>query len=267
MGVCKGNERNEDDIPDQSYDFLILKEKKKDGLNLYKPKETLFNSFKIKCPLCKLKLSKEEYDAIDNKLNTANEQHLFDLIYKYNQETNSLFPVDNISTLENIYNEIKEYSRNLEENRYFKHTCINNKLCQRLNNQDIYIDIVHSSILNSIDYNLDIDINKLKNDENYKNNYILNREIKYNKYLKQQQKEEIENKYRKEFEEITFQKEQLYYERTINEINYKIEQCNQRNAFYNSYDIQSGGYTKRIDEKVNAEGLWYTLEYQFRYSD
>ena len=53
---------------------------------------------------------------------------------------------------------------------------------------------------------------------------------------------------------------------TINDINFLIEQCNQRNAFFNSYDIQSGGYSKRIDEKVNAEGLWYTLEYQFRYS-
>ena len=49
MGICEGNIRNEDDIPDQSYDFLILQEKKKDGLDLYKPKETLFNSFKIKC--------------------------------------------------------------------------------------------------------------------------------------------------------------------------------------------------------------------------
>ena len=52
----------------------------------------------------------------------------------------------------------------------------------------------------------------------------------------------------------------------INEINYKIEQCNQRNAFFNSYDIQNGGNSKRINEELNAEGLWYTYEYQFHYS-
>lgn len=267
MGVCEGNDRNpHNDIPDQSYDFLILQKNQKDGLDVYKPKEKIVGSFQIKCPLCKLKLSKEEYDTIDNILFTANEQKLFDLMVKYNNETNTTYPVDNLSILESIYNEIKDYSRIIEENRYYKHTCINNKLCQRLNNQDIYIDICYSSNLNNIEKNLDIDINRLKIDENYRNNYISNREIKFNNYLKKQRKEVIENKYRKEFEEITSLKEQLDYQVSINDINYRIEQCHQRNEFFKSYDLNNNGHLNRIEEEISAEGLWYTYEYKFRYS-
>ena len=264
MGVCDNKRPEEEDVPDQSYDFLILQKTQKDGLDVYKPKDNIVSSFKIKCPLCKLKLSKEEYDIIANKLIITNEQNLFDLIYKYNNEIKTPYPVDNISILENIYNEINECSRIIEENRYYKHTCKNNKLSQRLNNQDIYIDICYSSNLNNIIHNsLDIDINRLKIDENYKNNYISNREIKFNNYLKKQRKEEIENKYRKEFEDITSLKEQFDYQVSINAINYQIEQCNQRNEFFKSHDLPND---IRIDEKLSAEGLWYAYEYKFRYS-
>ena len=41
-----------DNIPDESYDFLIKQEEQKDGLDVYKSKQIIKFYSQIKCPLC-----------------------------------------------------------------------------------------------------------------------------------------------------------------------------------------------------------------------
>ena len=120
-----------DNIPDENYDFLIKQEEQKDGLDIYKPKQMIQYAEQLKCPLCKVHLSKEEYSEINNILFTRCEKDLINKIYEYNREANSVVKINNIAELEVKYNKEQDFIKVIETNRYYKHTCKNNDICQR----------------------------------------------------------------------------------------------------------------------------------------
>ena len=93
-------------------------------------------------------LPEEEYTIIEEKINKGGENKLLDLIVYYNREAETEDKINNISELEDIYNQIKDYSKKIENNRYYKHICTNNELCQRMNNQEIYIDLCSFEVYN-----------------------------------------------------------------------------------------------------------------------
>jgi hypothetical protein len=196
-------------IPDKNYDFLIKKQEQKDLLDIYKPKNIVRFSSEIKCPLCKIILSDEENSIIENKLNIGGECKLWNLINDFNKDLHNEWnkvdspeKIDNISELENIYNQIQNYFKIIEENRFYKH------ICKRTNNQEIYIDLCTDYFKDNLEKILYVDINKLKLDKNYKNKYLESRRISYFNYIKQMKKKEIENKYKDEFESITLRKDE-----------------------------------------------------------
>ena len=66
-----------------NYNFLIKKEEKKDGLDVYMPKTSISSFSQIKCPLCKCDLPEEEYRIIEKKLSLFEENNLLKLIEYY----------------------------------------------------------------------------------------------------------------------------------------------------------------------------------------
>ena len=143
----------------------------------------------------------------------------------------------------------------MKENRLYKHTCKNNELCNRTNNQDVYIDLC--SIDNLDDYfenNLKININKLKNDLDYKKEYLKKKKIKNNEYAKKQRKKEIEQKYKSDFEEYTFKKEAYEF----NLIKSSIE--NQLNYEASQSEISN------INLRTFAQNFWYNNQSKLKYS-
>lgn len=144
----------DENIPDINYNFFTkVESQKKEGLDIYKASSTIDYYTVFRCPLCKCLYTKEEEGIIKNKLNIEN----------YNGQTESGEKIDNIDELESIYNQLQEIAKSIEQNRYHKHTCINNELCQRSNNQDIYIDLCSiDNIKNYIENKLKVNLNKLK---------------------------------------------------------------------------------------------------------
>ena len=207
FGAC-----TKDEIPDMSYDFLVKQEEKKDGLEIYKPKYSITFSSQIKCPLCKFSLTNEEITILQDILSTSSENKLNSLFSKYNAEADSATKIDNISDLGNIYNQIQEMAKTVESKRFYKHTCTRNAECKRTENHDIYIDLCLVSPQESIAKNLKVDYNKLKTDESYRQNYLENKKIAHEKYIRNQKRKEIEDEYRYEFEDYTFLKERNLYE-------------------------------------------------------
>ena len=266
MGICCeslcGTNGPKNSIPDKNYDFLIKTEIQKDGLEVYKPEYCIYSSTQIKCPICKCRLLEEEYIILDNQLNLANEKILFQLIDKFNDEVKAPYKIDNINDLEIIYNQIRECVKTIEDNRYYKHICSNNDLCQRKENQEIYIDLCSFSNLDNLQNNLSIDIDKLKTDENYKNKYLNSKAIIHNIYTKKQKKREIEEKYRPEFERNTFEKEQYEYNRITMFIKqvYEGELARQNLTFPNTPNMIP------FINKPNPSGFWYSHENNLKYS-
>ena len=121
FGACTN-----DDVPDQTYDFLVKQKELKDGLELYKPRFQIDNIYKLKCPLCKCNFSEEEENKLRGIFNKGNEMKLLALIGNYNQELNIVNEIDNIEKLETIYNKIEEMAKIVEANRFYKHTCTKN---------------------------------------------------------------------------------------------------------------------------------------------
>ena len=161
MGICETSYRPNEikkPNPDINYNFLIKKEFQKDGLDVYKPKNRIYSSSQIKCPICKCDFLEEEYLIINNKLNLANENQLFELIMNFNEEAKSPYKIDNIDDLEIIYKQIRDYTKVIEDNRYYKHNCTNNQLCQRTENLEIYIDLCSLSNFDNLKNNLSVDI-------------------------------------------------------------------------------------------------------------
>jgi len=261
MGNCNCGEKKK--RPDMNYNFLIKKEEKKDGLDVYRPQTTIFSFSEIKCPLCKCDLPEEENQIIEKKLSFYRENKLSKLIDYYNTEANAEDKIDNISDLEDIYNQIKDYSQEIENNRYYKHTCTNNELCQRMNNQEIYLDLCSFDI-NNFQSSLIVDINRLKTDENYKNNYLNKKAVAYNKYIKKQRKIEIENKYRDEFEQYTFEKEKYEYEKDTMAIRHTYEMHLAQNKLFDPPD--DNPYLKPLDNKPDPSFYWYSYKDYFKYS-
>jgi hypothetical protein len=219
-GCCSEPQTNED-RPLMSYDFFIKKDEKKDGLDVYKPKSIIRSNDEIRCPLCKCEMPNEDKTIIQNKIKSGGERYLFDIINKYNREVDANMKLADINALENIYNEIQRFCTFIGPNRYFKHTCTRNNICRRATNQDICIDLYCNSSKNCYEEYLKIDIRKLKSDENYRNNYIKNKEIAYEKYIKHVRKIQIENEYRADFEEYTFNEEKYNYDNITSFIKYK----------------------------------------------
>ena len=271
MGNCEsfcGGNGQKKPFREQNYDFLVKKDIQKDGLDVYQPKESIYSSTQIKCPLCKYDLPEEEYLIINNKLSLVNETKLLDLQNNFNFEVESPDKIDNINELEIIYEQIINCIKSIEDNRYYKHICTNNELNQEIENQEIYIDLCSLSNLDNIKNNLSVDIERLKTDENYKNNYLRNKEEKYNNYIKKERKRQIENKYRPEFEKKTSEKEQYEYEITTMFIKQVYEgEMARINSINNNNPVIPGmlPYDPYIS-KPNPSGFYYGHETKFRYS-
>ena len=263
MGICGDRSYGEKkSLPDINYDFLIKKEIQKEGLDVYKPKNCIYSSAQIKCPICKCNLSEEEYLMIDNQLKLVNENGLLQLINKFNDEVKAPYKIDNINDLEIIYNQIRECVNAIEDNRYYKYICTSNELCQRTENQEIYIDLCSLSNLNNLKNNLSIDIDRLKADENYKNKYLNNKAEIHNIYTKKQRKYQIEEKYRPEFERNTFEKEQYDYER----IKMLIKQVYEGDLARAKLTYPNTPGMIPFDYKPNPSGFWYANESNLKYS-
>ena len=233
FGAC-----TKEETPDMSYDFLVKQEDKKDGLEVYKPKSRITHSFQIKCPLCKFNLPKEERTILQDIITNSSENKLDSLFSKYNEEADSADKIDNISDLGKIYNQIQEMAKTVEAKRFYKHTCTRNEECKRTENQDIYFDLCFVSPQESIAKNLKVDYNKLKTDENYRQNYLDNKKIAHEKYIRTQKRKEIEDEYRSEFEDYTFLKERNLYEEVKRNFKFLYEQHLQNEERKGPYEIR-----------------------------
>ena len=246
-----------DEVPDNNYDLLVKKDEQKDGLDVYKPKSIVYYASEIKCPLCKCRLPEQELEIIENILDVSSETKLKRLFNKYNQEADAANKIDNIKDLEAIYNEIQETVKTIEEKRFYKHTCIRNEICKRTQNQDIYIDLCFGEPKENIDKNLKVDLNKLKTDENYRNKYLSNKKVAYQKYMREQKISQIESEYQDEFEGMTFRKEQNKYEwatRTIKE------------SYRRHCEIEDRKGPMEIRFEFQASQEWYKEKGTFKYS-
>jgi len=252
FGACTN-----DDVPDQTYDFLVKQKELKDGLELYKPRFQIDNIYKLKCPLCKCNFSEEEKNKLRDIFNKGNEMKLLALIGDYNRELDIVNEIDNIEKLETIYNKIEEMAKIVEANRFYKHTCTKNDICKRTANQDVYIDLCLDSPKDTIAKGMKIDFNRLKTDENYKNNYLNDREILYVKSLLRQKKKEIEDEYRDEFEEMTFKKEQNMYEWSKRNI---------KDAYQRHLEFEGRKGPMDIKFEFQASNEWYKEKGTFKYS-
>ena len=239
-----------EDLPDNNYNFLSLGEQKKDGLDIYKPQSTISYVNQLRCPLCKLSIPAKEKPLIQKLLANASEDTLNYLVSKYNTEVDSAKEIDNIKVLESIYKQIQEYAKTVEDNRYYRHTCIKN-------NRDIYIDLCSNSPQETIKNKMKIDFNKLKTDEDYKNQYLEKREIAYEKHIREQKRRQIENKYRDDFESYTFKKEQNRYEWATRNIRDKYERHLEFEGRKGPNDIRS---------EFQASSEWYKEKSSFKYS-
>ena len=65
------------------------------------------------------------------------------------------------------------------------------KYAKRNENQDVYIDLCFDSPQNIIEKNMEIDIKKLKSDEEYRNKYLSEKEVAYNNYIREKTKKQI----------------------------------------------------------------------------
>lgn len=258
MGICEIDRPKK--VPDLSYDFLVKSEQQKDGLDVYKPREIITFYEQIKCPLCKIKFTEEEYSIISDKLNTASEKHLQKLISDYNTEASRIDILDNINTLESIYNLIQNCSKNIKANRYYKHTCTNNEICKRMNNQEIYIDLCINSDIDNFDNRLFIDPNRLKDDENYRNKYINDKRDEHIKYMRKRRKAEIENKYRPQFEEYCFQKEIYDFEK----VKMMIEAVHKKTEPENPY--LNNPHLLQFPSGPDPSQIYWSNESNFQYS-
>ena len=201
-----------ENVPDETYNFLILQKEQKDGLEVYKPKSIINYVTQIRCPLCKCGMPSEEKTIIQDIFNKGNENILIYHIKKYNQEVDNDDKINDIGGLECLYNEIKNMAEILESNRFYKHTCTRNEICKRTSNQDIYIDLCFYSPKNRVENEIKVNFNKLKSDEIYRNNYLNLKKIAYEKKLMRKKRKQIEDKYIDEFEEETFKLERYQYE-------------------------------------------------------
>ena len=145
----------------------------------------------------------------------------------------------------------------MEQNRYHKHTCTKNELCQRANDQSIYLDLCSiDNINNYIENNLKINLNKLKNDINYRNEYLQNKKIHNDLYLKKQRKLEIERLYKSGFEEYTFNLEEPLYRHIISNIELELG--------YYQREIENNPYA--IDTRPTANSIWQIKSRDLKYS-
>ena len=258
MGICEAKHKK--DVPDLSYDFLTKHKHQKDGLDVYKPKKIISSYDQIKCPLCKFKLPTEEYIIIENKLNEGSENDLLRLINDYNEEASRIDILDNINTLESKYNQIQSCSKKIQANRYYKHICTNNEACQRMNNQEIYIDLCVNSNIDNFGNKLKIDPNRLKDDENYRNKYINDKKDEHIKYMRKRRKAEIENKYRPHFDEYCFQKEIYDFERIKMMINDVYKEKEPQNPYPNNPNLIT------FPMGPDPSQIYWSQESNFRYS-
>ena len=249
----------DDNIPDINYNFFTkVESQKKEGLDIYKASSTIDYYTVFRCPLCKCLYSKEEEGIIKNKIKDYPEKKMLSNIEHYNGQTESGEKIDNIDELESIYNQIQEIAKSFEQNRYHKHTCTNNELCQRSNNQDIYIDLCSiGNIKNYIENKLKVNLNKWKNDNNYKNEYLKNKKIKNDIYLKKQRKAEIERQYKSSFEEYTFKSEKDQYNYIIAQIKSELDNCQQK---------VDNNQVIGIDMRPQASWFWSLRSNELKYS-
>ena len=190
-------------------------------------------------------------------LYNGGEKLLESIIGDYNREVDSFDKLDNIDSLEAIYKKMEEITKVIEENRFYKHTCTRNEICQRTQNQDIYIDLCANSPQEKMEKELKVDFKKLKTDENYKNEYLIERKIAYEIYIKMKQKRAIEDEYRSEFEALTFQKESYMYDSVTRNI---------RSNYERHMELEARKGPMEIRFNFNASNEWYKEKGSFNYS-
>lgn len=172
--------------------------------------------------MCKFSLPEEENIIIDTILKTGILK-LYHLINRYNDLTTSYERIDIFEDLEKIYLEMDEPKKQIEPNRYYKHICTKNQICQRSEDQAIYIDLIKQEVNYNFDNELNYDPEKLKTDQNYKDNIVKKRIEVYNSIMKKQRKKEIERMYIQEFEAHLIDKDHAGIYKAKQEIKWRWE--------------------------------------------
>ena len=221
---CKKDEDDEYEkynICDPDYDGLIKQDEPLDGLEVYRVKNASQYSISannIRCPLCTYHFPKGEEENFQTVINKSKEKQILNLIDNYHSLMKNVMEVDIFKRLTNYNNEIIELSKEVDKNRYYKHTC------KRCDFQEIYIDIcIHTK-----GFNYKSLINKCYVYDNWANNPQLKNELlkrrkevydeelrirelnrKYRENL--DNKEAIEARYKNDFNSECFEKEKYEY--------------------------------------------------------
>lgn len=191
---------------DLKYDSLVKQKEQKDGLDIYKTKIYLYSAKDVKCPLCKFSLPSEENEIINTMLNNGILK-VNDLAQKYNNYAWDNYNIDIFTGLDKIYYEFDAIRKSTEENRYYKHICKKNAICQRTEDKAIYIDLIKQEVNYDFDKLLCYDHKKLKNDPEYKDEIVKERINRYNLRMKELRKIELERIYLPLFDENNIEKE------------------------------------------------------------
>ena len=213
--------------PDNTYTKL---EQTRDGLEVYKSNSyDLYDlcrnkySPNIKCPLCLKPIPNEETSEIKKLILEKSPQAMGQLVNDYNYIVSN-YSIDIFNVLEEKYNKYYELLNGFDDRKYFK------LICQNKNNKQCYL-ILYNLSKEEFEKKYPFKINderyiisKWKNDSNYKNKLIEEREKEYKKFQEREKirkfKEHVEEKrkeIKKEWEEITFKKE---YDKYLNQLRF-----------------------------------------------
>lgn len=226
VGNCTGccGVKTLEDTGDPNYNFFKKQNDIKDGLEVYKVIDYMdyIGLNQLRCPLCKYLLPSEEKKIIKEKLDKG-EYKLLIIAQEYNRKTKTFNKIDIFDELDKIYKRFEEIKINIEEYRYYKHTCKNNKQCNREKDQDIYLDLLSKEIDFNYDNFLLYEHQRLKTDQNYKNKILSERKDKYEAEMKEKKKIEIERTYLPQFENYTLQKEIVAYNQAIESVEFRYK--------------------------------------------
>lgn len=202
-------------ICDPDYDKLQLQTYKVNNLDTYRYKvEGIGGIDIIKCPLCKYCLSPAEEEVLSNYIYRSNESEIIRIIRNYHALVKDVYKVKIFEELASKYFQILELMRIVDQTRYYKH------ICNRSNFKEIIIDIC--SYKTGFNYETLIyqpySYEKWGNNETYKTKLLNDRQIAYDEQIridelnriyeeKRARRDQIEERYQEDFDEICIEKE------------------------------------------------------------
>ena len=223
-------------------------EEKKDGLDVYthvdinnlQNKIISKTNYHLFCPICDI----NEPQEIKSKVEAAIEKGPY-MINRLESSCNDLIRnrqyIDIFENLEDYMNKIQEYLEHYDENRFYKHKCSKkNKECYMVLYQYSKEEYIKSNNFVLVDNRYEI--SKWKNDENLKKTLIQERTEANKKYqeeekirLFKEKVEEAKREARKEWTEITFQREYDKYLQQIPFIDKEVDSYRSMKSWGDDY--------------------------------